>query len=57
VRLVARGSIHATFWPAALGSAPYRSGPSRDWLEVKNPDSLAIIRVREAGGEFRRSQV
>jgi bifunctional non-homologous end joining protein LigD len=29
-------------------SAPYRSGPSRDWLEVKNPDSLAIIRAREA---------
>jgi ATP-dependent DNA ligase len=22
-------------------SAPYRSGPSRDWLKVKNPDSPA----------------
>jgi bifunctional non-homologous end joining protein LigD len=20
-------------------SAPYRSGPSRDWLKIKNPDS------------------
>jgi hypothetical protein len=24
-------------------SAPYRSGPSRDWLKVKNPDSPAMI--------------
>jgi hypothetical protein len=29
-------------------SAPYRSGPSRDWIKVKNPDSLAMIRAREA---------
>jgi ATP-dependent DNA ligase len=29
-------------------SAPYRSGPSRDWLKVKNPDSPAMIRSREA---------
>jgi bifunctional non-homologous end joining protein LigD len=29
-------------------SAPYRSGPSRDWLKVKNPYSPAMIRVREA---------
>lgn len=29
-------------------SAPYRSGPSRDWIKVKNPDSPAMIRVREA---------
>jgi bifunctional non-homologous end joining protein LigD len=29
-------------------SAPYRSGPSRDWLKVKNPDSPAMIRAREA---------
>jgi bifunctional non-homologous end joining protein LigD len=29
-------------------SAPYRSGPSRDWLKVKNPDSLAMVRAREA---------
>jgi bifunctional non-homologous end joining protein LigD len=25
-------------------SAPYRSGPSRDWLKFKNPDSPAMIR-------------
>jgi hypothetical protein len=29
-------------------SAPYRSGPSKDWLKVKNPDSPAMIRAREA---------
>jgi ATP-dependent DNA ligase len=29
-------------------SAPYRSGPSRDWIKVKNPDSPAMIRPREA---------
>jgi bifunctional non-homologous end joining protein LigD len=29
-------------------SAPYRSGPSRDWIKVKNPDSPAMIRVRQA---------
>jgi bifunctional non-homologous end joining protein LigD len=28
-------------------SAPYRSGPSRDWLKVKNPDAPAMIRARE----------
>jgi bifunctional non-homologous end joining protein LigD len=28
-------------------SAPYRSGPSRDWLKVKNPDSPAMARHRE----------
>jgi ATP-dependent DNA ligase len=28
--------------------APYRSGPSRDWLKVKNPDSPAMIRARDA---------
>jgi ATP-dependent DNA ligase len=27
--------------------APYRSGPSRDWLRVKNPDSPAMRRARE----------
>jgi hypothetical protein len=27
--------------------APYRSGPSRDWLKVKNPDSPAMVRHRE----------
>jgi bifunctional non-homologous end joining protein LigD len=28
-------------------SASYRSGPSRDWLKVKNRDSPAMIRARE----------
>jgi bifunctional non-homologous end joining protein LigD len=28
-------------------TAPYRSGPSRDWLKVKNPESPAMIRARE----------
>jgi bifunctional non-homologous end joining protein LigD len=26
--------------------APYRSGPSRDWIKVKNPDSPAVLRFR-----------
>jgi bifunctional non-homologous end joining protein LigD len=29
-------------------SAPYRSGRCRDWLKVKNPDSPAMVRAREA---------
>jgi bifunctional non-homologous end joining protein LigD len=29
-------------------SAPYRSGPSRDWIKIKNPDSPAMIRARES---------
>jgi hypothetical protein len=29
-------------------SAPYRSGPSRNWIKVKNADSPAMIRAREA---------
>jgi bifunctional non-homologous end joining protein LigD len=29
-------------------SAPYRSGPSRDWLKDKNPNCPATIRAREA---------
>jgi bifunctional non-homologous end joining protein LigD len=29
-------------------SAPYRSGPSRDWIKVKNPDSPAMIWARDA---------
>jgi bifunctional non-homologous end joining protein LigD len=29
-------------------TAPYRSGPSRDWLKIKNPNSPAMIRAREA---------
>jgi bifunctional non-homologous end joining protein LigD len=28
-------------------TAPYRSGPSRDWIKVKNPDSPAMRRARE----------
>jgi ATP-dependent DNA ligase len=28
-------------------SAPYRSGRSKDWIKVKNPDSPAMIRARE----------
>jgi ATP-dependent DNA ligase len=28
-------------------TAPYRSGPSRHWLKVKNPDSPAMARHRE----------
>jgi bifunctional non-homologous end joining protein LigD len=28
-------------------TAPYRSGPSRDWIKVKNPDSSAMVRHRE----------
>jgi bifunctional non-homologous end joining protein LigD len=27
-------------------SAPYRSGPSRDWLKIKNPDGPAMRRAR-----------
>jgi bifunctional non-homologous end joining protein LigD len=28
-------------------TAAYRSGPSRDWIKVKNPDSPAMVRHRE----------
>jgi ATP dependent DNA ligase domain len=28
-------------------NAAYRSGPSRDWLKVKNPESPAMRRLRE----------
>jgi transposase-like protein len=28
-------------------SAPYRSGRSTDWLKIKNPNSPAMVRVRE----------
>jgi ATP dependent DNA ligase domain len=34
-------------------SAPYRSGPSRDWLKIKNPDSPAIGPSREGQPETR----
>jgi ATP-dependent DNA ligase len=30
-----------------LLTAPYKSGPSRDWIKVKNPDSPAMRRARE----------
>ena len=37
-------------------SASYRSGPSRDWLKIKNPASPAMIRAREAeqGEDYHR---
>jgi bifunctional non-homologous end joining protein LigD len=28
-------------------TAPYRSGASRDWIKVKNPNSPAMVRARE----------
>jgi bifunctional non-homologous end joining protein LigD len=28
-------------------SAAYQSGPSRHWLKIKNPHSLAMVRHRE----------
>jgi ATP-dependent DNA ligase len=30
---------------------PYGSGPSRDWLKVKNPDSPAMVRHRQGRWE------
>jgi bifunctional non-homologous end joining protein LigD len=30
-------------------TAPYRSGLSRDWLKVKNPDGPAMVRARGGG--------
>jgi ATP-dependent DNA ligase len=33
-------------------SSPYRSGPSRDWIKVKNPDSPAMMRHREGRTEW-----
>jgi bifunctional non-homologous end joining protein LigD len=29
-------------------TAPYRSGRLSDWLKVKNPDSPAMVRARDA---------
>jgi ATP-dependent DNA ligase len=29
-------------------NAPYRSGRSTEWLKIKNPDSPAMVRAREA---------
>jgi bifunctional non-homologous end joining protein LigD len=34
-------------------TASYRSGPSRDWLKVKNPDSPAMVRAREHFARLR----
>jgi bifunctional non-homologous end joining protein LigD len=31
-------------------TAPYRSGPSRDWIKVKNPDSPAMVRHGRGDG-------
>jgi ATP-dependent DNA ligase len=31
-------------------SAPYRSGPSRDWIKIKNPQSPAMVRHQEGAG-------
>jgi hypothetical protein len=28
-------------------TAPYRSGVSKDWIKVKNPDSPAMVRARD----------
>jgi hypothetical protein len=37
--------------------APYRSGPSRNWLKVKNPDSPAMVRARGAVASRDRRQL
>jgi ATP-dependent DNA ligase len=29
--------------------SPYRSGPSREWLKSKNPESATVRREREEG--------
>jgi ATP-dependent DNA ligase len=34
-------------------TAPYRSGPSRDSLKVKNPDSPAMRRARDHFARLR----
>jgi bifunctional non-homologous end joining protein LigD len=34
-------------------AAPYRSGQSRDWLKIKNPDSQAMRRAREGSTRWR----
>jgi hypothetical protein len=36
-------------------TVPYKSGPSRDWIKVKNPDSPAMIRAREGRWSRMRS--
>jgi hypothetical protein len=33
-------------------TAPYRSGPSRDWIKVKNPDSPATERGARGDGDI-----
>jgi hypothetical protein len=52
----ARTAIHSGAVSKRL-SAPYRSGPSRDWLKVKNPNRPALIRAREAEGDREVSQL
>jgi bifunctional non-homologous end joining protein LigD len=37
--------------------APYRSGPSRHWLKVKNPGSPAMVRARGAVASRDRRQL
>jgi ATP-dependent DNA ligase len=34
-------------------TAPYRSGVSKDWIKVKNPDSPAMRRARGEGGHCK----
>jgi hypothetical protein len=38
-------------------SAPYRSGPSRDWLKVENPGSPAMVRHREVEARWMKSKL
>jgi bifunctional non-homologous end joining protein LigD len=37
-------------------SAPYRSGPSRDWIKVKNPDSPAMVRHARGATEVKSAE-
>ena len=41
------------FGPAGsdLTNAPYRSGPSKSWLKIKNPKAPAATRVLDGGNE------
>jgi hypothetical protein len=36
-------------WAANKRQRASSSGPARDWIKVKNPDSPAMIQAREAG--------
>jgi bifunctional non-homologous end joining protein LigD len=33
-------------------ASPYRSGPSHDWIRVKNPMSAAMLRHREGNARW-----